>query len=143
MILDTRIDEILNRSTGKKILIYGTGVWGKRIQRFIEAKGKSIDGFVDSFCDKNDNKYPIFAVNKLDNLKKGTYVVIIGAGRSNTIKEMKHELEMRGLCEEEDFFLPAGELENQKEWNCIDIYLGHSRQIKGGGGKEVFAFIQV
>lgn len=48
MKIQEQIREIIEKSKGKKLYIYGVGIWGKRIYCLLQSEGKKIDGWIDA-----------------------------------------------------------------------------------------------
>lgn len=127
MKIQEQIREIIEKSKGKKLYIYGVGIWGKRIYCLLQSEGKKIDGWIDARGGYAQG-YEVYFSSEIKKWKKGSYFIVVSSGQSGIIREVKERLLNCGLSEEADFTVFNKFVENREGINDIKDYLfGYSR----------------
>lgn len=102
------IEETIKNSV--KFYIYGAGVWGKIIYKYLLNKGYKADGFVVSNAVENAKVVegvPVVSVNELENAEE--YLFVLGTLYQEIRAEMRRNLENIGYC-------------NILEFDCTMLY---------------------
>lgn len=136
MYLKKQINQIVEKSEGRKLFIYGAGIWGKRILRFLKCMGKEVDGFIDNKIECAVEDYKVYEGEEIRHWSKGSYFIVISNGREEGVREVKFELLNRGLTEDQDFVVFSKFVENRNGAKEIKDYLfGWTRKYDEGGGE--------
>lgn len=102
-----RLIKILNNSAGKMrdFYIWGYGIWGKRILKFLKKQNFRIKGVIDSKCASGQvgfDDVSVFAPEDIVLLKNKKYIFVTS---TKFAEEISDNLEHQGLKKFEDYIL--------------------------------------
>lgn len=122
-------NNLLNKFIGnKKIILFGAGNRGRIVSDIIKKENiGQIEFFVDNkIAENNINNINIYKIDKLFEIDKNNYKIIVCTDDINIYKEIKYELLDLGYLENEDFIsskILRGEVNSDKNNPYEDYYV--------------------